>query len=299
MTLYLDAEFTDLIGDNTDSESFLFFTDPHTYGHNYNVTNAEKMQTIIQKYYNSTPTSFVLCGGDWLTDSDTRSEAKYKLGLIEASMEAMTSPYYPMNGNHDTNYQGVDDQGNQNAGVLDQGVVDNIFFRRWGRAYYSFEGDNTMFYVFDSQSDWALQMDAYKWAQIDWFGKALEAETHDHIAVAIHIWTSAGVLGDLSDNIQKMITAYNNKTSITLNGETYNFGTAAGHIEFVIAGHEHADMSEVIDGEVPVILTLNAWRSGVTCFDLVYADYTARTISLIRVGTGSNRAFSLDTGAPV
>lgn len=289
-------EFTNLISGNTDTESFLFFTDPHTYGHNYSVANAEKLQTVIQKFYNSTPTSFVICGGDWLTDSDTRSDAKYKLGLIESSMEAMVDPYYPMFGNHDSNYQGVNDQGDANTGILDNGVIANIFFRRWGKAYYSFEGDNTKFYVFDSQLDWNMSMSDYLWTQIDWFATALQTEEHAHIAVAIHIWTSAGAEAPIATNIKSVVTAYNNRTSVTLNNKTYNYSNASGRIEFVIAGHEHADGNAVINNSVPVVKTINAWKNNVVCFDLVYADYTARTIDFIRVGTGNNRQFSLDTG---
>lgn len=286
-------EFANCISANTDSESFLFFTDPHTYSRYWDTAkdvelNAEYLQTVIQKYYNSTPTDFVLCGGDWLTDSDTEEASKYKLGLIQASMDSMVSPYYPMLGNHDTNYQG--------AKTLDNGVLTNLWFRKWGKNYYSFDGANTKFYVFDSQQDYASSMTEYFWEQIAWFAKALESETSKHIAIGIHIWNDGGSLSSLASWIETVITGYNNKDVIEINGVTYNFSNVDGHIEFVIAGHVHEDEHYIINASVPVIITTNAWKNPVVCFDLIFADYTARTIDCIRVGLGNNRKFSLDTG---
>jgi hypothetical protein len=181
--------------------------------------------------------------------------------------------------------------------TLDNGEVVNLWFKNWGKAYYSFEGSNTIFYIFDSQLDWYTSMDTYKWEQIDWFAKALESETHDHIAIGVHIWITSNETTPLAQNIASVVVAYNNKTTVTLNGETYDFSNATGHIEFVIAGHTHADKNFAIDDSVPVIITTNAgYGNAVVTFDLVFADYTARTIDFIRVGNGSNRKFSLDTG---
>ena len=287
------TEFTDIISENTDSESFLFFTDPHTYSKYWNTlesakNSAEYLQTVIQKYYNSTPTNFVLCGGDWLTDTDTVSEAKYKLGLIESSMEGMVSPYYPVFGNHDSNYQGAE--------ALSNGEVTNLWFSKWGKNYYTFNGANTKFYVFDSQLDNISSMTSYFWEQIDWFGKSLESETSAHIAIAIHIWLNGGEVAPLATVLTDFIRGYNARDIMEFNGITYDFQEATGRIEFVLAGHIHNDAYEIIDESVPVIITTNAWSNPNVCFDLVFADYTARTITCVRVGTGNNRKFSLNTG---
>ena len=76
---------------------------------------------------NKTPTDFVLCGGDWLQNSDTQDEACYKLGVIDASMrKKFGNKYYPIIGNHDTNYQGVDDNGKENNGRLSQNTLKNL-----------------------------------------------------------------------------------------------------------------------------------------------------------------------------
>lgn len=300
------TEFAGLIGSNTDTESFLFFTDPHTYQHDYqsgyDSQSSEYLQTLIQKYYNSTPTNFVLCGGDWLQDSDMPNEAKYKLGLIEASMEAMVSPYYPMVGNHDTNYQGKDSQGNVNQGELSVGEVANLWFSRFGKTYYEFEGANTRFFIFDSWLP-SAEMDGNKWDQIDWFASALETNEHPHIAVGIHIWWNGTAASHsrvlFATHIAEIIDSYNAGSPITKNGKTYTFSNPQGHIEFVIVGHMHMDETEALPSGVPIIATTNAGTSNDYSFDLVFADYTARTIKLVRVGTGSNRGFSLDTGLPL
>ena len=288
-------EYSALISSNSESEKFLFFTDPHTYGANYRPYWAEYLQTVIQKYYNSTPTDFVLCGGDWLGDSDTPTQAKYKLGLIRASMESMVTPYYPVNGNHDTNYQGTTE--------LSIGEQVNVTFSRFGKAYYKFSGSNTEFYILDSQLDNALSMDSYKWEQIDWLATNLLTETHEHIAIAVHIWVHSGNIIDFATNISSVISAYNGKTTVTLNGQTYDFSNVTGHIEFVLAGHTHVDGNYKV-GTMPVIVTKNTWSYSWTprttvAFELVFADYTARTIDFVRVGDGGNRKFSLTTGEPI
>ena len=214
------------------------------------------------------------------------------MGLIDASMRAMVSPYYPIFGNHDSNYQGAE--------TLSNGEVVNLWFKKWGKAYYTFEGTSTRFYVFDSQLDGVSSMDSYAWEQIDWFASSLEEETKEHTAVAVHIWKDTNGIAPLAQNISSVITAYNSKSELTINGKSYDFTNATGRVEFVLAGHTHSDINYIVGESVPVIITKNANYGNTSVdFDLIYADYTARSISYIRVGNGNNRKFSLDTGEPI
>ena len=292
-------------------EPFLFFTDPHILPGNYAESqykqNMEKTIGTIQNAYNRTPTSFVLCGGDWLTQDDTMIEAARKLGFVNGIMNSKFNAYYPMLGNHDTNYQGISEEGQSTGtGRLSQASLNTLWFNKFGhKAYYDFKGDNTRFYVFDSGLDSEQNMDAYRWSQVDWFAKSLLENDDPHSVIAIHIFAqpsaadiSAGQFTDdpdvqaLADNITKIAQAYNSRQSITLNSENYDFTSESltGKVSFLIAGHTHFD-ADLVHNDIPVIIT--AWATWTPTFDLVFVDYDNGKFKTARIGTGSNREIDI------
>lgn len=280
------------------SDSFLFFTDPHYFDAGDELAegwlnNMQKYMPTIQKAYNSTPTTFCLCGGDWLTNSDTPEAAATKLGYMTGIMNDFFHPYYMVNGNHDTNYQGTEE--------LSTSALINLMFGNYGKMYYSFTTPHSRFYVFDTGKDHETVMTAYRWEQVDWFGKQLLTNTADeHIVIALHIVTnqtktnfdSNPTFQSMATNIAKIADAYNNKTSITLNDETYNFSSATGTVEFIIAGHTHWDKITTLEN-IPVLITQEAFAGSTSTFDLVFADYTNRVVKTVRIGEGSNRTMNL------
>ena len=297
-------EYTDLVNDSSATEQFIFFTDPHLYQmEDENNLRTHEFITTLQKYYNSTPTDFVLCGGDWLGSNDTKEIAQYKLGYIDGFMRTIFKRYYPILGNHDTNYQGYDEAGKK----YDEGghpqfsnnKIANLLFRNYKKPYYSFDGNHTKFYVLDTQIDWThTTMSEYLWGQIDWLADSLLSDDKEHSAICMHIWwwgSPSSGLPIFSQNVSSIINAYNGKTEITLNGKSYNFSNTQGRIEFVISGHSHSDLSDKI-GNVPVILTTHFREGNTPTFDMIYVDYQNSTFSCIRVGAGNNRKFSLSTG---
>ena len=282
------TEYTGLFNGSNKVESFLFFTDPHLLqkGDNYE-TFLKKYIVSLEKYYKSTPTSFILCGGDWLGNSDTITEAKYKLGYIDGFMNGIFDNYYSVLGNHDTNYQGVDAEGNNNAGLLDNQTITNLWYRKYGANYYAFDGDNTRFYVLDSGTDWDTALTEYRLSQIDWLAEKLKSEDRDHSAIAIHIYFAD------TDGNKTLITAYNKKQSVVINGATYDFTRCTGRVEFILTGHTHRDMTDLIDNKTPVICTSNTRNGNTPSFDLIYVDYDNRKINTVRIGTGNNRVFNI------
>lgn len=295
-TLDKCEEYSALINDSKEVESFLFFTDPHLLQHGEDYEYFIKNYIVtLERYYKSTPTSFILCGGDWLGNSDTPTEAKYKLGYIDGFMHGIFDNYYSVLGNHDTNYQGVDDEGNTNAGLLDNQTIANLWYRPYGKNYYAFNGDNTRFYVLDSGTDWDYTLSEYRLAQIEWLGNMLKSEDKPHSAIAVHIYFSDtdGNKSVFAGEIGLLVTAYHKRESVTLNGVTYDFTACTGRVEFIITGHTHEDMIDYIDSSTPVISTLNTRNGNTPSFDLVYVDYDNRRVNLIRVGTGDNRTISL------
>jgi len=290
------------IGASDETEQFIYFTDPHLMGSANDtssfLTAFNKYIEAMEAYFASTPTTFVMCGGDWLNSGDNPNTAKFKLGFACGRCKQL-GKYYGVVGNHDTNYLGVDENGTANSGTLSNETISSVMFGSEHANYYSFDGAHTRFYVFDSGTDWDTSMTEYRWEQVAWFANALLEDDKPHSAISIHIWytnyndPTADTISALATNIASVIAAYNERTSVTLNGATYNYVSSTGHVEFIICGHTHFDKSGS-SGSVPVVNTLNMQNGSTPSFDLVYVDYESRQLYTVRVGTGSDRVFDLD-----
>lgn len=281
----------------TDIESFLFFTDPHlAMFSGWEDEFCEKL-ACIQKYYNSTPTSFCLCGGDWLGTSDLPSEACFKMGYIDGVMRSMFKDSYMLVGNHDTNYIGkLTPESEQYTTSLSNESIANLWYRKDRKAYFKFEGDATAFYCFDTgvEAQQLSSQNDYGYTQLEWFANSLLTEEKPHIAVTAHIlfYNNEQALQPLTDQVLSIARAYNSRESIFVNNVLYDFETATGKIEFGLFGHTHSDYNGVIKG-IPCVITTNVRRAVSPTFDLVMADYTNRVLHLIRVGEGEDRDISL------
>lgn len=272
----------------SDIETFTFFTDQHLMGDG----TSDYMSTLplrigtLQKLYNSTPMNFIVSGGDWLNNGDSVDSACFKLGYVDGFMKSMFKNCYLMVGNHDTNYQGEEQ--------LSTGTLTNLWFREEKKPYYSFDGKNSKNYVFDSGLDWdSADMNSYRWEQIDWFAKLIKEDDPSHATVFSHIvwYTNNHPVGALADNFTKVIKAFNDHSTITLNGQTYDFTAKTGHIDYVLSGHLHEDYDAVVNG-VQCIAT-NWFGGNSQAFDLVLNDYDAGKVKMVRVGTGSDREFNI------
>ena len=293
-------------------EAFLWFTDPHLFTAHTDIGSEPMMEEYvsqIQKYYNSTPTSFVLCGGDWLGNNDVPEMACYKMGYIDGIRRSMFDNLYMLVGNHDTNYQGKKDANSEKYTTrLSRVAIRNLWYRDTGRAYYDFKGVNTHFYCFDTGiENQALTYDNnYGYEQAAWFAENLTKERFDHVAIAVHIYSYRTIpTGAVPDDVQPLTrlllqisSAYNRRSEISVNGKNYNFVDATGRVEFMLAGHSHADYT-LVDSGIPIIATLDCGNNQsykADCsFDLVFVDYDNRKIKCIRAGVGEDREINLDS----
>ena len=273
-------------------ETFLFFTDPHLLEGSKWQDQCYEFVSQIQKYYNSTPTSFCLCGGDWIGNSDTSNDACFKLGYVNGFMNSMFDNCYMMVGNHDTNYLGA-----QKLSI--QSIVD-LWYRKEEKAYFTFAGTKTQFYCFDTgtESQALTQYNNYGWKQAQWFANDLLNVSKDHIVVTGHIIYDINPgnssVCPIMQEILDISAAYNSRTTINVNGTVYDFSGATGKVELCIGGHSHDDYNGSING-IPYFLTTNVRHGGgsTPSFDLVMIDYDDSEVKLIRVGNGSNRTISL------
>lgn len=279
-------------------ESFAFFTDPHTLGFADDSRNEIRMENSfkrIQKVYNSTPCTFMVCGGDWLNNTTTKNEACYRLGYLKGISKNMFKDFYLVLGNHDTNYQGKADSESANlTGRLTNETIAAIMFRDTNtkKAYYSFNGSNSKCYVLDTGVEHNTML-PYDWEQVDWLAKQLITDDADHAIIFMHILMHAGSVQTNANNFGILVETYNNHSSVTLNDKTYNFSKCSGHVDFWVAGHAHEDGEGTL-GNIPYfITTTNAYDSDVPIIDLVLVDYDNNTVNLIRVGEkGIDRSFT-------
>ena len=287
-------EFLMLLKDKSEVESFIFFTDPHLAEFTGWESNYVKYINALHNAYNSTPTSYVVCGGDWLGHSDTKDYACFKLAYIDDTMKTMFDNYYHVVGNHDTNYQGkLSEDAEIRTGTLGNEVICNLWFKDKRKAYYYFDGTVTRNYVLDTQLDVTdTTMDDYKWLQLDWLATELLKNDLPHSAIYMHIAfiNDSNDFSEMAINLGKIISAYNNRITVVLNDRTYDFTKCSGRIDYILSGHIHRDYSALLGGVNCIATT---WmRDGKTpSFDLCFSDYDNRKLYMIRVGTGENRLF--------
>ena len=291
--------YGDTIADVTapsDYEAFLFFTDPH-FTEYENADRCQEYVAQIQKYYNSAPTMFCLCGGDWLQSYDTPAQACFKLGYIGSFMRSMFDGCHMLVGNHDTNYQGkLTEESQISTTRLSIQSINDLWYGG-GSAYYEFDGHSTRFFCFDTQVE-STTLSAYFYEQAEWFATKLLTNASEHVAIAVHVlrntWVSE-VTHALTALVLDIAKAFNDRDSITVNGNSYDFSAVTtGKVEFLIAGHYHDDANITING-IPCVVTANVQHDNTKgpTFDLVFVDYDAGEIKTVRVGDGSDRTISL------
>lgn len=310
--------FANQLYDTDKAESFIYFTDPHVCNPPDADAEERMLATLgkLKHYYDATPTSFVVCGGDWLNDvgnGQTNADACYKLGRAAAWMRANFDRFYTAIGNHEDNYPyGVDDAGQ--AGVtngLSMATIRNLMLPFEKELYYAFEGAQTTFYVMNSSDvEDDRRMTDYRWEQVDWLAKRLKEDDADHAAIVIHAALlrpiGGGVLAHLAENLLKLCQAYNAGTTIELNGVSYDFSACMGCVHFMLAGHIHdADCVET-HYDIPVVLTRNMLASADAgngyhpTFDLCLADYEKGVLQMMRVGPyGTDREVLLAQRTPI
>lgn len=285
------------------ADAFVFMTDPHLMGAN-NTFNEETAfrpyLSVLQKYKNSIPASFLLSGGDWLNNHDYQDNACWKLGIVDSTMRKLfPGTYRPVLGNHDTNYYGYVSSEDQSNGLLPHDALRGLMFNAESNTYYDFYATNGHYFVLDTGDDATLSMTSFRWEQIAWLAQKLQNNNNDNVVVVMHIYSNAGEAStwsaqksQMANNVQNLLGAYNSKTSVSLNGISYSFTNAVGKCRCIVCGHSHFDHIDT-SGNVPVICTTNFTSGNTPTFDMMLIDYTAGVLTAIRVGTGNNRTMTL------
>jgi hypothetical protein len=311
------SEFCSKILGKDKIETFLYFTDPHlapnsrAYHEGFTEAIRDKYISALQKYYNSLPLDFCLCGGDWLNyHASDNVEAADILGYSDSFMRKLFKNYHSAMGNHDDNPR-TTTVVNQTPIPIDS-VID-LMFRQEKSPYYSFDGLNSKWYVMNSGTTReAIMTDHDKWAQVAWLADKLSQDDADVSVVVMHAysngitpakWYATPASGNqgvqpFGENIKTLVNAYNGRTTVTLNGNNYNFAGCEGHVAFILCGHSHFDFVDC-DGDFPVVNATDLEGSVVngnstSCtkvptFDCCMMDIDNDVLYMTRIGTGKNR----------
>ena len=265
--------------DNT--ERFLFFSDPHPFI-SFDTVGWGKDNKLdrMKEYLDVSGSDFIICGGDWLTDHNLQT-AIDDLDLANTAMTQMFgAKYYPLLGNHDNN---------DKVEEVPHDTIVSILFWRWGKAYYTFKGKNTRFYVFDTGSIPHLAMDDYKREQAKWFMENLLANNDEHIVIVMHMCQIMDDGGPISSEqaiqLSEIADAYNKRGVYC----DHDFKDCTGKVHIILAGHWHADNNYVLNN-IPVYIIDDAQEGN---FDMVLMDYDNNQLRTVRVGSGENRVINI------
>ena len=284
--------FEYLAGLSDKKDSFIFFTDPHI---SYSDPDFNNSLLTVRDYYLETSAGFCVCGGDWLNDVDTPDEAYVKLQIADSILNVyFPSCYYPVLGNHDTNYQGcLDDSSKNSSAQLSDIQIINCLFARFGSTYYSFDTNFSKYIVADTGIDWELELDEERYRQVEWFYETLLNNDKNHIVIFMHMYrNSKDSYHPFPSTLMNIAVAFNDKKEIEINDVLMDFSHTKGTIACFICGHMHSDYIDT-NTSIPVI--------GVTCFisskrptfDICLIDWDSNILNMVRVGAGRDRFVQL------
>lgn len=272
-------------------DCFLYFTDPHLLENSVTAARRKAWMDLLRDYARQLPVDFVVCGGDWIGNSDTPQAASEKMGRALAEMKSRFDRFHMLLGNHDTNYQGTE--------RLSKQANCNLWYRG-GKSYYTFETPSALYIVLDTgveNSNFSTSANhAYYKAEADWLAETLRNNSKGRVILLQHM-----VYSSWSDQTESVLSAgflaiadaYNNQSSASITTEdgtvTYSFDTApAGKAAVCLAGHSHHDGTATLHG-IPCAIRTSLRYDGSTAtsqpvFDLVTIDYAANKMNCVRIG---------------
>lgn len=279
-----------------EKESFMFFSDIHLLGSDDDFSPElcsyfEYQMLPAKSVYDWFPVDFCLCGGDLLNQRDSQEQAQKKLLYADEKLGNMFNPYFKMMGNHDTNYQGYLSPDNHTRGDLPRNFIDDEYFSSTKSAYYTFEGNNTVFYVLDSALDYHDEPNSYKWEQLHWLASELIKTEAKHIVIGIHLFFNEGEIVPMSREIVKICDAFNSKTIAKVEEEQYNYETRKGKVHLILSGHNHIDGVDYvgINNNIPVVRVSNYMKDNLHHYYLCLLNYDDGLLDITNVEKGSNR----------
>lgn len=261
-----------------DGIGMLFFTDAHNFApeafwkhQNDLVYMYEYMRVIFE----NTPALYIVCGGDMMNCHDFTYEQAIAHGnRINNYLKTHVSErLYLAIGNHDLQWWGSDGRTMSNRDKARVWYDSDV-------AYYTVKSRICTCYMFDSGM-FVRNRTEYGAEQVKWFAQQMLTEDKPHSYGVVHYIARPSDQGPdwLGDTITKIADAYNRRASITVEGTTYNYGSATGTFHFILAGHYHYAVVETYNN-IPTIYSYAFVLDGT--IDACYADFDNAMLHTVR-----------------
>lgn len=250
---------------------YIFITDLH-----YATSHPDNNEALIRQLQavayiaNNAQIDFVAIGGD-VTDGEGNMITL--LRSFTSALANIKKPLVIITGNHDDNSY-------ESAAATNKGkyarnlLVDNVSVIN---PIFGSADKDDCYYYFDltkkgvrvicldfidypsgkrGASWWGFSQTQVEWLCSQAFDTNLNIIifSHGQLVDKMYEWYNLGDQGGYTTDIKNAIVAFNNKSSITLYGNTYNFASRQGKIILSHHGHEHFD-KELSIGNMPCIIT--------------------------------------------
>lgn len=297
-------------GMNGNHEKIMFFTDPHLCEGSSWFTEFANYKPQLKKAHEAFGADVVICGGDWLGNSDTAETARAKMVFANAQMRSIFGDkFLPVIGNHDTNYQG--------SATLSRAELAGIWGIPGGKCYYEHETEKAVYFIFDTWTDRNLdsaEATAYWAEQIAWFVGRInarkDAAVRKNAVIVMHqYWVEGSTMHPLATYLETPIAeAGRYSTNFpNIDGTSLRVEKGAGTpvCAIILAGHLHTaksrDAYESGGEYFTRVLARPDLRSsnGNAEIDLIDADMTGSSGNIILNVTpygGSTTTHTIPTG---
>lgn len=304
-------------GDNN-SLGFVFFTDAH-WG-----ANQKHSPAIVKHILDYTSIPWAIFGGDVITTHCTTAEEGYKIGEdFRQAFSPLGSRLYSVYGNHDDNSDGQPNESGRHLSEEQvysylQSQMKNVEYWDYYNYYFDDPNTKTRFLCLDTGRFYLKEFRNYCVKTVQFLSETLN-NTHPgwHVIIISHLWcgltTKDGIRVACIDPYMKPILKVLDDFNAHMTGEfayedktvNYDFSKCEGHIEYCIGGHTHCDAVLYTEGGIPLVIittdsqqTINGETAtkGTTeeqSITLVITDYTSESLSLFRIGRGSDQMIKL------
>ena len=251
------------LGFSAKASRFFFVTDTHWYYKNGSIgglSNYGKSLGIINKIAKKVACDCVVFGGDTVYAAAS-IEATFKSAFfIQNNYERMPRiPMLGVQGNHDFKSTG----GTDGTILYEQDATKNILLYDCYNVIKTPNNDACYYYYDDVKSKlryvvWASTtagVNSITEAQAKWIveNAILDAPSDFDFAFICHICIGSKVINGAVNVsscglLMTVASAINGRTSVTIDGMTYNFASLSGKVLFYLSGHDHADNQTYFNG---------------------------------------------------
>lgn len=230
---------------------------------------------------NRTNIKFICIGGD-IIDRETSHDVIFSLiNDLFSAVGGSRKPIVVLAGNHDDNpYTNPAHLTKNQVKALFVEMTDKEMIGDVDKCYYYFDENDYRIIcldmidypqngTYDGSSWWGFSQ-----AQVEWLGNVLK-ETNKKVILLCHQSLdesrnvyNLGNNGGYTADIRRLVSAYNEKTTVELYGHTYDFTQNIGTVLFNHAGHAHYDDQYYMDSlKAQVLVTSCAKETSVEKYD--------------------------------